>query len=69
MKLVIKYYDESLAALEEGATIDDVVALPVRESIGRFKYIAEEDVNSEYEKVSGELASQLKLAAAAKEDY
>ncbi len=69
MKLVIKYYDESLEALSGGASIEDVVALPVRESIGRFKYVREENVEAEYEKISGELAAQLKLAQAEKEDY
>ena len=69
MKLVVKYYDESLDAIQNGATIDDVVALPVRESIGRFKYVKEDNVEAEYEKIAGELASQLKLAQAAKEEY
>ncbi len=69
MKLVIEYYDKSIDALNEGADINDVVALPVRESIGRFKYIAEENVNSEYDKIISELTSQLKLAAARKEDF
>jgi V/A-type H+-transporting ATPase subunit A len=69
MKLVIKYYDESLAALNEGANINEIVALPVREAIGRFKYIEEKNVDAEFENVSQELASQLKLAAARKEDF
>lgn len=69
MKLVINYYDLSLKALDEGASIDDVVAIPVREAIGRFKYITEENVNAEYDKIMSELNSELKLAVARKEDY
>lgn len=69
MKLVIKYYDESLASLKEGADINDVVALPVREAIGRFKYVEEKDVNAEFEKVSAQLASELRLAATKKEEF
>ncbi len=69
MKLVIKYYDESLAALQAGASIERIVALPVRESIGRFKYVKEDDVDKEYAEISEDLASQLRLAQAAKEDY
>jgi V/A-type H+-transporting ATPase subunit A len=69
MKLVINYYDQSLEALAAGAGIEELVALPVRESIGRFKYVLEENVDEEYAKVCSELDSQLKLAAARKEDY
>ncbi len=69
MKLVINYYDKSLEALAQGADIEDLVSLPVRESIGRFKYITEDNVDAEYNTVNGELESQLKLAAARKEDF
>ncbi len=69
MKLVINYYDQSLEALAAGAGIEEIVALPVRESIGRFKYVHEEDVDKEYAAVCTELDSQIKLACARKEDY
>ncbi|MBQ6468100.1 MAG: V-type ATP synthase subunit A [Clostridia bacterium] len=69
MKLVTSYYDESLEALAAGAGIEEIVALPVRESIGRFKYVPEEKVDSEYNSVMQELNSQLKLARSRKEDY
>ena len=69
MKLVINYYDQSLEALAAGAGIEEIVALPVRESIGRFKYVHEEDVDKEYAEVCTELDSQIKLACARKEDY
>ncbi len=69
MKLVTSYYDESLEALAAGAGIEEIVALPVRESIGRFKYVPEEKVDSEYSSVMQELNSQLKLARSRKEDY
>lgn len=69
MKLVIKYYDESLAALSAGADINDIVALPVREAIGRFKYVEEKDVDAQFTVVSDKLASELRLAAAKKEEF
>ena len=69
MKLVIKYYDESLAALSAGADINDIVALPVREAIGRFKYVEEKDVDAQFMVVSDKLASELRLAAAKKEEF
>lgn len=69
MKLVVEYYDESLEALNKGANIEDIVALPVREAIGRFKYTPEEKVNDEYSRVSHELKNQLKDAVDKKEDF
>lgn len=69
MKLVIKYYDESLEALSAGADINDIVALPVREAIGRFKYVEEKDVDAQFKQVSDKLASELRLAAAKKEEF
>ena len=69
MKLVIKYYDESLAALGNGANINEIVALPVREAIGRFKYVPEESVNDEFKKISDDLSYQIKVAESNKEDY
>ena len=41
MKLVIMYYESSLEALKNGADVEKLAALPVREAIGRFKYIHE----------------------------
>ena len=69
MKLVTEYYDSTLEALKKGANIEDIVKLPVREAIGRFKYIREENVDSEYEKISHELKMQLKEAVERKEDF
>src|SRR5690606_14295438 len=39
IKLVLNYYDEAAAALEKGADIEKLVTLPVRERIGRYKYV------------------------------
>lgn len=69
MKLVISYYDKSLEVLEKGANIEDVVALPVREAIGRFKYIVEDEIDMQFEKISAQLESELALALSKKEDF
>ncbi|HOO26346.1 MAG TPA: V-type ATP synthase subunit A, partial [Clostridiales bacterium] len=69
MKLVEEYYLTSLEALEKGADIEELAALPVREAIGRFKYVAEEDIKSEYEKTSNALATQVKKALEMKEEF
>ena len=44
MKLILGFYHEALAALDNGAELDDLLALPVREQIGRSKYIEEEHI-------------------------
>ena len=38
MRLVLAFYDAGLDALKQGADINDIVKLPVREQIGRYKY-------------------------------
>jgi len=62
MKLILAYYDEGVEALEAGAPIEKLVSLPVRESIGRFKYTEDARVEDEYTKVMEELEEQMKDA-------
>jgi len=59
MKLVVAYYDESLEALNKGANIRDLIMMEVRERIGRFKYVHEDDIEDEYAKVSEELTTEI----------
>ncbi len=59
MKLILSFYDTALPALKNGADIEAVVSLPVREKIGRFKYVREEDTNAEYEGIVKEISSQI----------
>lgn len=67
MKLIISYYDSALEALDGAADIEDLVKLPVREAIGRFKYIPEQRIEEEYKQVEKKLAEQLKEALDRKE--
>ena len=55
MELVLAYYDQGTKALEDGANVEDLVKLPVREQIGRFKYIKNDDMNKSYEDIIHEL--------------
>lgn len=63
MKLVLSYYDLSVEALEKGARVEDLIKLPVREKIGRYKYTVNTEIESEYEAVSKELISEIADAA------
>ena len=55
MKLVIAYYENAVEALKEGAGLNALISLPVREQIGRFKYVTEENLDVEYKKVKEQL--------------
>ena len=58
MRLVLAFYDAGLDALKQGADINDIVKLPVREQIGRYKYTKEDQLAAEYEKVTHQLAAE-----------
>lgn len=59
MKLVCGFYDKASKAISEDADIEDIVKLPVRERIGRFKYIREEDTDTQFDEIMLELDSEL----------
>ena len=59
MKLVYEYYKQGTKALKEGADINDLVKLPVREAIGRFKYVKEDQIGQEYPKVKEEIIKEI----------
>lgn len=67
MKLVLAFYEESSEALTKGASIKSILNMPVRERIGRFKYVLPESVKDSYESITKELAAQL-AEAVEKED-
>ena len=41
MKLILGFYHEATAALGDGVELNDLLKLPVREQIGRAKYVEE----------------------------
>ena len=68
MKLVYAFYEQGVDALKDGANINEIVALSVREDIGRYKYTLEANIDSEYEKVSEELHRQMAASIRKEED-
>ena len=69
MSLVLEYYDKANAALDMNADIEKLVAIPSREAIGRFKYIKEEDIDTEFEKTLSLLNNDINEVINAKEEY
>jgi len=59
MDLVLKFYDVSLENLEK-VSIDDLVKLPVRERIGRFKYVKKDMIKKEHENILEQLNKEIK---------
>lgn len=59
MKLILSYYDICSEALEKGADIERLAALDVREKIGRFKYIKEDDIKVEFENIMQQLSKEV----------
>ena len=69
MKLVLRFYDGSLDALKKGADIEKLVSIPSRESIGRFKYVPENDIEDTYKTVCAAIDSEIKAVVDAREEY
>jgi len=67
MRLILKYYDEAVNILDKGGDIEMIASLAVREQIGRFKYIEENDIQSEYAKIDAEITKQMQTAVVKEE--
>ena len=64
MRLVMSFYEKAKAALEKGANVENLIAIPSREPIGRFKYTPEDKIEDEFTRINdlldGEVAEALK---------
>lgn len=59
LKLILSYFELGKEAIAKGANFNKIAALPIRESIGRFKYIEEKDIDQSYDKLMEELHAGL----------
>ena len=59
MKLVLAYYDQAKQGLEDGASIQGLVKMPVRERIGRFKYTVNDNIETEYQATLDQLKQEI----------
>lgn len=69
MDLILRFDELCRKALEEGASVSRLVAMPVREQIGRFKYTTEDRIEQEYDRILAELISEIEKVIAEKEDF
>ena len=66
MRLILKYYDAGVQMLEKNGDVEKMAALPVREKIGRFKYVPEEEIDKQYKAVDEQITAEMQKAV--KED-
>ena len=58
LSLILSYYDKGRQALDNGANLSEVLNVPVRESIGRSKYIPEAEL-ARFTQIENELNGQM----------
>lgn len=63
MKLIMEFYHKAVTVLSKGGSINGIISVPVKENIGRFKYVHEDEIDTQYEKVLEELDQQMKEIA------
>jgi V/A-type H+/Na+-transporting ATPase subunit A len=57
--LIIKYFDLSIGALKAGVDFSKIMEIKSKELIGRAKYVVEEDVSKEYNKIEKQLSKEI----------
>ena len=60
LKLVLDFFDKSNEALKNGADFSRIAVLPVREAIGRAKYVREDETEEKYAEIEKRMDEELK---------
>ncbi|MBQ2944686.1 MAG: V-type ATP synthase subunit A [Ruminococcus sp.] len=68
MELILAFYDKASDALTKGANVDKLVAMNVRESIGRFKYVPVDDTEKQYNEILVNLDKEINKVLTEGED-
>src|SRR5690554_992743 len=63
LTMMLRFYDQARAALESGATVDEILKSPVIEKINRARYVAEDEFPQYREGVMGELEQGFAVTA------
>lgn len=58
MKLILEYYDVCCDALKNGADVEALSSMAVREEIGRYKYTENDAIDEKYSKVLADIKKQ-----------
>ena len=58
MEMIMGWYDKAEAALEQHVHLDKLIDMPVREKIGRMKYVPEKDYKEQFAIIGKEMDSE-----------
>jgi V/A-type H+-transporting ATPase subunit A len=58
LKTIVLYQHQATAALERGAPSASIISLPVKEEIGRMKYIPEDEFDARVKEIQDEIVKQ-----------
>ncbi len=59
LKIILSFYYKSQEAIKKGADIKDLFKMPVREKIGRMKFVPQDEIKAAYDQIEDELSSQI----------
>ena len=59
MKTVLAYYDVAMKNLNNGADVNALISLPVRERIGKFKFCLEDEIGKENNSIDREFEAMM----------
>ncbi len=69
LNLILSYYDKGSEALDGEVPFSKLVSLPVREQIGRFKYVKENEADSRYDAIVKEMDAQIRSLNGGEQEY
>lgn len=59
LKLILSFYEMGVEAIGKGASFNKLVSLDVRESIGRFKYIEEKEIDAAFDQLMETMRAEI----------
>ncbi len=60
LKAIMTNYDKNIEALERDASFSKLLKLPVREKIGRLKYVPEDEVEQQYNEIIEQMNAEIR---------
>lgn len=67
LKLIMGYFNKSLEAIKHGADFKALADIPIREKIGRFKYLEEDKVSEAYDNINKQMDEEIAHILTSKE--
>jgi V/A-type H+-transporting ATPase subunit A len=59
LKIILAFYYKAHEAVKKGVEIKELFSMPVREKIGRLKYVPQTEMNATFDQVERDLSSQI----------